>query len=469
MKVAFIHYHLKPGGVTTVIRQQVDALRKIGGKALVFAGEPPAAAFPAEVVPVSGLGYSSDAASAPPVEGIVESILAAIKKRWPGGCDLVHVHNPTLAKNTHLPGILESLQEHGLRLLLQIHDFAEDGRPGAYSHAPYPENCHYGVINSRDYDILLKAGLKREGLHLLPNMVSPLEADSNKPEAPFVLYPVRAIRRKNIGEALLLSLFFKTGHHLAVTLPPNSPVDMTAYEDWKLFSKKFRLPVRFEAGLKDDFYSLAATARCFMTTSITEGFGFSFLESWTAGKSLRGRTLPDICSDFQARGIELDDMYPRLMVPRDWLDFKGYLEAWRNALERASRRFAFVLPPAAISKAETQLAGSTGIDFGLLNEKYQKEVLQRLVEDPAKMTALKKSNPFLADLADLPVSQSRIRRNREVVLAEYNAVRYQEILQNIYKRAAEETVRHGIRKETLLCEFFDPRRLNLLKWGAYER
>lgn len=469
MKVAFIHYHLKPGGVTTVIRQQIEALQKNGGKALVFAGEPPPAAFPTEVVPVSELGYSSDAANAPPVERATESILAAIIKRWPGGCDLVHIHNPTLAKNIRFPGILEAIRKQGLRLLLQIHDFAEDGRPDAYSHTPYPENCHYAVINSRDYNILLKAGLKKEALHLLPNMVSPLEADSNIPAAPFVLYPVRAIRRKNIGEALLLSLFFKTGHHLAVTLPPNSPADMMAYGDWKLFSKKYRLPVRFEAGLKDDFQALAATARCFMTTSITEGFGFSFLESWTAGKSLRGRTLPDICSDFEARGIELDEMYSHLMVPLDWFDREGYLDAWRSAMESASKRFGFALPPTAVSEAEAQLAGSTEIDFGLLSEKYQKEVLQVLLEDPGKMTALIKINPFLDDLADLPISQNRIRRNREVVLMEYNADRYQEILQNIYKRATSETVRHGIRKETLLSEFFDPRRLNLLKWGPYER
>jgi len=469
MKVAFIHYHLKPGGVTTVIRQQVEALRKIGGEALVFAGEPPPAAFPSETVPVPGLGYNHDTANPPPGESVAESIAKAIIKRWPGGCDIVHVHNPTLAKNSRFPDILEALQKKGFRLLLQIHDFAEDGRPDFYSHAPYPTNCHHIVINSRDYRILLKAGLKKEGLHLLPNMVSPLELNSKKTaKASFVLYPVRAIRRKNIGEALLLSLYLKAGNHLAVTLPPNSPIDKIAYDDWKRFSKNHHLPVRFEAGLKHDFRTLAAASRCFITASITEGFGFSFLEPWTAGKPLRGRKLPDICSDFETKGISLDDMYTRLLVPNDWFNHSGYLDSWRNAILRACGRFAWETPAAAVSEAEKHLFGSSGTDFGLLNEKYQKEVLQLLVEDPSKKTLLKQLNPFLGELRDLPFSKNRIRRNREVVLSDYNADKYQETLKGIYERATGEPVRHCIRKEVLLTEFFNLRRLNLLKWGVYE-
>jgi hypothetical protein len=469
MKVAFIHYHLKPGGVTTVIRQQVEALAENGDDSLVFAGEPPTAAFPAETIPVPGLGYSQGAA-APPEKSVAGKIAAAIANRWPGGCDAVHVHNATLAKNIHLPGILDALREKGLRLLVQIHDFAEDGRPGAYSRAAYPENCHYCVINSRDHRILLKAGLKKEGLHLLPNMVSPIETVSTRrPETPFVLYPVRAIRRKNIGEAILLSLFFKAGHRLAITLPPNSPVDKVAYEDWVSFSKKHQLRVRFEAGLKDDFPTLASTARSFLTTSINEGFGFSFLESWTAGKSILGRKLPDICSDFEASGIELGHMYSRLAVPVTWFDLDGFIDSWRKAIEAAGRKFAREIPPADISAAEARLAGSTEIDFGLLNEKYQREVLLGLLENPEKKIALKQMNPFLEGLEDIPVPEDRIERNRKVVLNTYDAKSYRNMLGSIYRCVADKTVRHGIRKDALLSRFFTPDRLSLLKWGAYER
>jgi hypothetical protein len=56
--------------------------------------------------------------------------------------------------------ILKSLQKRGVNLFLQIHDFAEDGRPFDYFADEYPADCHNGVINQRDYEILLAAGLK---------------------------------------------------------------------------------------------------------------------------------------------------------------------------------------------------------------------------------------------------------------------------------------------------------------------
>jgi len=90
------------------------------------------------------------------------------------------------------------LQKRGVNLFLQIHDFAEDRRPFDYFADEYPVDCHYGVINQRDYEILLAAGLKQEGSHRLVNTVNPCRI---KPQAeltkPLVLYPVRAIRLKN--------------------------------------------------------------------------------------------------------------------------------------------------------------------------------------------------------------------------------------------------------------------------------
>ena len=113
-------------------------------------------------------------------------------------------------------------QNRGIRLFLQIHDFAEDGRPHLYYPGEYPADCHYGVINSRDYKILLNAGLEQKGLHKLFNMVNPFDGTrQDRGEKNVVLYPVRAIRRKNIGEAILLSLFFKNGATLAITRATN--------------------------------------------------------------------------------------------------------------------------------------------------------------------------------------------------------------------------------------------------------
>ena len=57
MKVAFIHYHLKTGGVTTVLRQQIDAVQDTC-QLLVLTGELPKDPFPADIIHIPGLGYT---------------------------------------------------------------------------------------------------------------------------------------------------------------------------------------------------------------------------------------------------------------------------------------------------------------------------------------------------------------------------------------------------------------------------
>ena len=175
MKIAFIHYHLKPGGVTTVICQQTHAI-KDACEVVVLTGEKPPSDFPAPTRVIPELGY--DRTGSPPVDpGITATkILDAISKTWPQGCDLMHIHNPFLAKNKNLLKILKILQGRGINIFLQIHDFAEDGRPLSYYPEEYLADCHYGVINSRDYKILLNAGLQGQGVHKIFNMVTPFDA-----------------------------------------------------------------------------------------------------------------------------------------------------------------------------------------------------------------------------------------------------------------------------------------------------
>ena len=230
MKIVFIHYHLKTGGVTTVLKQQVAAIMDMCD-VLLITGAAPASTFPCDIAVIPDLGYDATGIKGTRPEDVAASIIDAIARKWKDGCDLIHVHNPTLKKNKHLIAILNILKERQNRLFLQVHDFAEDGRPlSYYSDDEYVADSHYGVINSRDYQALLRSGLKKEGLHSIPNAVSLMTPPAtDEPPKSQVLYPIRAIRRKNIGEAILLSLFFKQGETLAVTLPPNSPADMESY------------------------------------------------------------------------------------------------------------------------------------------------------------------------------------------------------------------------------------------------
>jgi len=209
MNIAILHYHLKPGGVTTVIKQQINALKN-DCEILLLTGAPTEDNFQVDTAVINGIGYdqTTDVSSAP--ESIAESIIDSIFSKWESGCDILHVHNPLLAKNKNFLKILSLLQNKNIRLFLQVHDFAEDGRPWSYYlEDEYPGNCHYGVINSRDYGIMLKSGIKKQGLHQIFNMVNPFNLLPEKTiDKEIILYPVRAIRRKKYRRSYFAVSFF---------------------------------------------------------------------------------------------------------------------------------------------------------------------------------------------------------------------------------------------------------------------
>lgn len=467
MKIVFIHFHLKTGGVTTVLTQQVKALVN-DAEMLVVAGTPPQSPLPVETAVVEGIGYDAAAPPLQPPEAVAAAVAAALKAKWKNGCDIVHVHNATLAKNRNFLKILRCLQAQNFRLFIQIHDFAEDGRPAAYFEDEYPRDCHYGVINSRDYRVLRRSGLRAEGLHLLPNMIRPREF--SLPEAPSartVLYPVRALRRKNIGEALLLSLFFPEAEALAVTLPPNSPMDIQSYRGWKAFVKSANLRVRFDTGLNADFEQLIRSARMMITTSIMEGFGFSFLEPWTSGKYLWGRNLPEICRDFEANGVRLQHLYRRLDIPFEWIAKESFRRRQFDAMSANAARFHFPIDPAAIRRTIRRCTAGSTIDFGLLDEALQKKVLERVIGSAAAKKRLIELNPRLAAPTDLKGSNRLVRHNRAAVERHYCEAVCRRNLLNNYRKIIKTPIRQQIDKRALLSHFFRPESFSLLKWGDY--
>jgi len=469
LKIAYIHYHLKTGGVTTVLRQQVESILDTCDP-LVLTGDLPESSFPCDTVYIPGLGYDIFKGDRLKPETVASAVINAIQLKWKSGCDLVHVHNPTLAKNKNFLKILNELKARGIRLFLQIHDFAEDGRPLSYfSKEEYIRDCHYGVINSRDYTILLKAGLKKEGLHKIFNTIEPFDLTSKGSMVKnHVLYPIRAIRRKNIGEAILLSLFFKNNAALVITLPPNSPADFMSYEDWKTFVKENRLNVIFDAGLTYDFSDLVFSSDFFITTSITEGFGFSFLEPWTAKKILWGRILPEICHDFGNNSIRLNHLYSRLDVPMEWIDTEMLFHTWKAGIQKASAMFGIMIDEESVKNAYEKATANNTIDFGLLNEPFQKQIISTILSDSTNRNRLIRLNPFLSNPGDVSNRDDLIRNNMEAVLLNYNKQKYKEILIDTYKKVISENVRQKIDKKILLAEFFNLKNFSLLKWCDYD-
>jgi hypothetical protein len=478
MKIAYIHYHLKPGGVTTVLKQQVEAVAD-RCDVVVLTGSLPDPAFPCDVVHVPGLGYDIYHQDSSSPEDVANDVLEAIYSKWKDGCDVLHVHNPMLKKNKNFLKILNALQNKGIRLFLQIHDFAEDGRPLSYfADQDYIHDCHYGVINSRDYNILLKSGLRKEGVHKIFNTVKPFLSGQNRKAKTgtftstddvfkhYALYPVRAIRRKNIGEAVLLSLFFKNNTPLLITLPPNSPADIKSYEEWKGFVNKNNLKVVFEAGLAREFSDLVLSADCLITTSISEGFGFSFLEPWTARKMLWGRKLPDICQDFEKNSIRLNHLYTRLDVPMDWVGKQRFVEAWKTGIQNAQHAFGMPMDEPSVKNAYKKMMGSNKIDFGLLSESFQKKIISTLLTGTANRNRMLLLNPFLTRFGEISNKDRLIRSNLKAVLHHYNPLKYGETLMGIYAKVIQINVRQNINKQKLLAEFVTPDYFSLLKWCA---
>ena len=467
MNIAFIHYHLKTGGVTTVLKQQLAALAA-PNEAFVLTGDPAETQLSTAIFHLPELGYRDEGNRTFNAKGVARQILKAIRESFGGPCDVIHIHNPTLAKNRQFLEIISSLQNEGANLLLQIHDFAEDGRPQAYYVDEYPVDCHYCVINNRDYEILLKAGLQKKGLHLLENTVTaPSPVRQPEIKKSIVLYPIRAIRRKNIGEAVLLSLFLKPGQNLVITLPPNSPTDIKSYRDWKAFVRQQALNVEFDQGLYHKFEDLVSAAQFLITTSITEGFGFSFLEPWLFGKLLWGRKIADICRYFEINGIHLDHLYSGLYVPVDWIGLSQLWEKWSACVLNACALLNFSIEQTPMNRAFECITKDGKIDFGLLDESFQKQAVVRLLSDSRSRRKLMQQNPFLAEPGSVSNSEALIAINREAIMRHYNPEGYRTKLMNIYHQVTTKPVRHRIDKAVLFSSFLKLEEFSLLKWSGY--
>ena len=467
MKIAYVHYHLKTGGVTTVLKRQVLSLKR-RCDLLVITGDAAHARMPCPVEVIPELGYDTPGVRPDP-DHTANKVMNTLNRAWPGGCDLVHIHNPILAKNREFLRVIKRLQKSGVNLFLQIHDFAEDGRPGAYFREPYPADCHYGVINARDKAILKTSGLDESGLHLLPNCVQGLLAEKSPGKSRDILYPVRAIRRKNLGEALLLSLFLRDGQRLLITQPPNSPADRGSYGLWVKWARENRLPVKFEAGRSMDFPSLVGGSKFVVTTSINEGFGYCFLEPWTGGKPLWGRRLDPVCRDFEQNGVCLDFLYNRLDAPLAWIGEAWLAWDWKKAVQNAAKMFGRRVSEQEVDSAFDRMTKGEKVDFGLLGEKHQRRVLDRLISHGRAKKELVRLNPFLADAGEFSVSPDVIEANGRAVEQHYGMEACGNRLLAAYEKAISLPVRHRIDKQAVLDAFFDPDRFSLLKWADYDQ
>jgi glycosyltransferase involved in cell wall biosynthesis len=483
MRIVISHFHLQTGGVTRVIEHACRALVAAGHRVLVLAGEAPERPLPqgAAFAGIPALAYEE---RRPPIgpQALAMAMEGAARGHFGDGPDLWHVHNHALGKNVALPGALLVLAGRGHRLLLQPHDFAEDGRPALYarlleqvgggdagrlSAALYPQapHVHYAVLNDRDGRFLAAAGVPRGRLHLLPNPVF-LDPSSGEASHPFGerrlwLYPTRAIRRKNLGELILWSLTAGEADVFAATQAPQNPAERPGYRRWRSVAAELGAPVAFELGARvPDFRALVTSAHALVTTSVAEGFGLAFLEPWLAGRRLVGRDLPEITGDFAAAGLDLGGLYRRLEVPLGWVDEAGLRGRMAAALEGMMDAYGRVSTPGHLERLWRHAVREGLIDFGRLDETAQESVVRHLAGARADRDHLRPP-----ELAPGP-RPGLVEHNRSVVEGSYSLAGYGRRLAAAYGRLLEGPTAEPLEAgdgTALLDRFLAPERLCLLR------
>ena len=443
-RLLVVHYHLQPGGVTTVIRDGLSALLAseranwLRELVVVAAGAGRRHTDPTHHDPLLQALRAAQARNRQSTTAVTvaiepalayrsrsrpaeqERLLQALRDRY--GDALWWVHNYHLGKNTALTGAVLRAAAGGQRMLLQIHDFPECGRLdnlrqltrdcGAHRY-PRGANVGYVTINRRDGDILRGAGLPKAAVLLLPNPVAaptsapamPGDAPSVaarglllsaqrrawwsgriEPERPLWLYPVRARRRKNVLEAALLATLAEA--NLLVTLPALSAAERCygrvvrrAYEAGRIAGAYGIGDMPPEAGLSFD--DLVQAADLVVSSSIEEGFGYAYVSALQWGRPLLARRL-HVAADLGellAEGPGL--LYERVATPVTARE--------RQDAYRAHRRVGAAAP--AVTPALTPT-----LDFAQLPLPVQRSVLQRASE-PAYRRELADANATL--LSDL--------------------------------------------------------------------
>ncbi|QNN22817.1 glycosyltransferase family 4 protein [Planctomycetales bacterium ZRK34] len=454
-----------------MISHAAAAMRAAGWRCVVIVGEAPRVPVDFDVRVIDALRYDVDQTSPVGAAALSRAIRDAA-----GKVDLYHIHNHSLGKAAALPGAARSLAAEGHRLVLQPHDFAEDGRPANYRHLshagalrdlyPVADHIHYATLNSRDRSALVEAGLDPVRIRTLPNAIDLPIDDSDPPHqhGRLFLYPTRAIRRKNMGEMLLWAAASRKAHpeaRFAATLAPTSAVDIPIYEDWKRLAASLNLPAEFEVGSNCDasFTALLRSAHALMTTSVAEGFGLAFLEPMLLGQRLVGRDLPDISADFKADDIDLSSLYARLDVPLSWVSAETLREHIATKLHASLEAYGQPCEAAHVDAALHAAAPGDTVDFGRLDESLQRRVIERLAADDAACSQLE------PDWLDVDLDPSRLANNQRLVAERYNLQTYGQRLMSLYQCVLDAPVSSvdALEPRRVLDQFLAPERFFLLR------
>jgi hypothetical protein len=107
------------------------------------------------------------------------------------------------------------------------------------------------------------------------------------------------------------------------------------------------------------------------------------------------------------------------------------------------------------------------IDFGLLDETAQKEVIVRLISSKKAAEKLIQINPFLANPGMVSDKSERINTNKRIIQKCYNPALTRQRMFSLYEKVVTTPVKQSIEKTALATAFLDLEKFSLLKWSDY--
>lgn len=463
LNVVILHCHFQRGGVTQVVENHIRALRdsdRVDQIAMVSGDRSDGLADETrsitKLIRIDDFDYDSRDYDADALPGRSSEITRRLTEQLAAegltaDDSVLHWHNPTLGKNTAAVEVIRRLAQAGWRVLIQIHDFAEDNRPenyrrliaasGATNKAeldrflyPVAPHIQYATLTQADASVLTRLGIPESQTHCLPNSVVPPSGQPEKDEAlakvrkvmelpsgsSWCLYPVRGIRRKNVGEYVLLSRWLRPNQFAGLTLCPATPVERRSYERWKTLASEIAPAAVFDAGHdpRVSFGDNLAAADFILSTSVAEGFGMAYLEPWLAHREVIARRLDTVIKDFEQRGVRFPKLYDEVRIPGDpdWLE-----ECRRESAAAADAAWSTVPDPFRPSLSLDMSEHNDSVDFAKLTPQRQLSVLRRLASDERFESSVKELSKPLVDALAAPADDRLIEANAAIVRQRYSA------------------------------------------------
>ncbi len=420
VRLVVFHYHDRPGGVRQVISRGLPLLvERLGrvSEVVLLLGEmtdpdwvkglqASLSGVPLRVVTHRDLGYLSGRDQAMGGEA-VERVQALLS----GPDVLIWAHNLSVGRNVpllrHLPDWCAAA---GARLWLHHHDWWWDGRWARWADwqasgiadleealelsIPTGPHLRHWCVNQADLAWLqVRAGATAQWVgNPLPELAYPDKSEVRAARAwlksltqgrRLWLAPVRALRRKNLAEALLLAQQQDKPTCLVTTGGPSSPAEVPAWEALCAAATRHHWPL--VPGILSDGRSnrpslpaLFMAADALVMPSLQEGFGLPYLEAAALEKPLIARALPDVSANLAALGCALPGTYDKLSVE------PGSFDAARESI-RLAGRWALLRSslPDVIRMDLEPIQAVECADFGCLSWEAQMEVLQSSARLPS--------------------------------------------------------------------------------------